>query len=325
MTSRERRARSLMNLRKMRGWMIIAYAMIIIISLFIVSFFTARKNEQTMKEKVMQMTSSLNVQLSLNLENYLSRMESIATLAFSLDNAYTYDATNSTLNEYDKLNLEKTLSSELSKLCLMENFVDYGIIYRDNTTLGKISNGTTELFGNDLFIAMRARISRERTHDGWFAGYKDDYQRVYYVKQIHENAVLVMSFYTSELEDVFDNPETLNAMTIRLTDQYDNIIYSSQKDELGSTVPEDIFSGALLLSSGAVLDDQNLTTINSCNNVWNVICSIPTDVILQEEAETQKSVTLMTIIAALIAAAVGTLFSVKLSDPISIIAVSIDE
>ena len=43
----------------------------------------------------------------MNLESYLARMESVATLAFSIDDAYTYDATTSTLNEYDKLNLEK--------------------------------------------------------------------------------------------------------------------------------------------------------------------------------------------------------------------------
>ncbi|MBR7085659.1 MAG: cache domain-containing protein, partial [Oscillospiraceae bacterium] len=252
MTSKEKRIQGLQKLRKMRVWMIIAYTVIVIVALGVVSVFTAQRNEIVMKEKVSSMTSTLNVQLKMNLESYLSRMESVATLAFSIEDAYTYDATTSKLNEYDKLNLEKMISDELFKLCLMENFVDYGIIYRDNSKLGKVSNGTLELFGNDMFIDLKAMISRERTHDGWFAGYKNNYERVYYVKQIHENAILVMSFYTTELEDVFDNPETLSAMTTRLLDKNDKIIFSSEKNELGYPMPDELKAGAVSSTAGAV-------------------------------------------------------------------------
>jgi len=325
MTPKERRMQGLMKLRKMRIWMIFAYAVIVITALTFVSVFTAQKNETVMKEKVSSMTSSLNVQLRMNLESYLSRMESVATLAFSVEDAYTYDATTSTLEEYDKLNLEKNLSDELFKLCLMENFVDYGIIYRDNSKLGKVSNGTLELFGNDMFIDLKAMISRQRTHDGWFAGYKNNYERVYYVKQIHDNAILVMSFYTTELEDVFDNPETLNSMEIRLADKNYKIIYSSEEDELGHPLPDAISQTAQENNAGAVLDEENLTTVNICNGGWKIICTIPTEIILQEEEQTQRSVRIVTVIATLLATVAGSAFSFMLSDPISMIALNLDD
>lgn len=314
-----------MKLRKMRIWMIIAYTLIVIIALVSVSGFTSLQNESVMKAKVNTLTSSLNVQLKLNLESYLSRMESVATLAFSIDDAYTYDATTTTLEEYDRLNLEKSISDELFKLCLMENFVDYGIVYRDNSKLGKVSNGTLELFGNDMFIDLQAMISRERTHDGWFAGYKSNYERVYYVKQIHQNAILVMSFYTTELEEVFDNPETMNDMAIRLTDKNYKIIYSSLGDELGHPLPDDINEAAQASTAGAVLDDNNLTTVNMTSGGWSVICSIPTDVILKEEEQSRRSVWIVTAIAAILAAVAGSAFSFMLSDPISMIAVNIND
>ena len=325
MTPKERRIQGLMKLRKMRIWMIVAYSVIVIAALVFVSMFTSRKNETVMKEKVSSMTSSLNVQLRMNLESYLERMESVATLAFSIEDAYTYDATTSTLEEYDKLNLEKNISDELFKLCLMENFVDYGIIYRDNSKLGKVSNGTLELFGNDMFIDLKAMISRQRTHDGWFAGYKNNYERVYYVKQIHDNAILVMSFYTTELEDVFDNPETLNDMQIRLADKNYKIIYSSEEDELGHPLPEEISPAAEDNTAGAVLDEDNLTTVNICDGGWTIICTVPTEVILREEEQTKHSVRIVTIIAALLAAAAGSAFSFMLSDPISMIALNLDD
>ena len=325
MTSKEKRIQGLMKLRKMRIWMIIAYTLIVIIALVSVSGFNSLQNESVMKAKVNTLTSSLNVQLKLNLESYLSRMESVATLAFSIDDAYTYDATTTTLEEYDRLNLEKSISDELFKLCLMENFVDYGIVYRDNSKLGKVSNGTLELFGNDMFIDLQAMISRERTHDGWFAGYKSNYERVYYVKQIHQNAILVMSFYTTELEEVFDNPETMNDMAIRLTDKNYKIIYSSLGDELGHPLPDDINEAAQASTAGAVLDDNNLTTVNMTSGGWSVICSIPTDVILKEEEQSRRSVWIVTAIAAILAAVAGSAFSFMLSDPISMIAVNIND
>ena len=325
MTARERRRKAIKRLQQLRIWMIIAYAMIVIIALFSVSMFTAQKNATAMKSKVSEMTSSLNSQLKLNLESYLSRMESIATLAFSIEDVYTYDATTSELEEYDKLNLEKSISEELFKLCLMENFVDYGIVYRDNSKLGKVSNGTLELFGNDMFIDLQAMISRDRTHDGWFAGYKNNYERVYYIKQIHENALLVMSFYTTELEEVFDNPETMHDMTIRLTDRNYKIIYSSENDELGHPLPDGISQAAQSSTSGAVLDEDNLTTVNTCGSNWSIVCSIPTEIIMKEEAQTRKSTSIATAIAAFVAALAGTAFSMMLSDPFKMIALSLDE
>ncbi|MBR1555022.1 MAG: cache domain-containing protein [Oscillospiraceae bacterium] len=325
MTAKERRRKALKRLQQLRIWMIIAYALVVIIALFSVSLFAARKNEDAMKSKVSEMTSSLNTQLKMNLESYLSRMESIATLAFSIEDAYTYDATTSTLDEYDQLNLEKSISDELFKLCLMENFVDYGIVYRDNSKLGKVSNGTLELFGNDMFIDLQAMISRDRTHDGWFAGYKSNYERVYYIKQIHENALLVMSFYTTELEEVFDNPETMHDMAIRLTDRNYKIIYSSENDELGHPLPDDINQAAQSGTSGAILDETNLTTINTCAGGWNIVCSIPTEIILKEEKQTRKSTSIATAVAAFAAALMGTVFSMMLSDPFKMLALSIDE
>lgn len=325
MTVKERRRKALAQLQKLRIWMIIVYVMIVILALFSVSLFTAHKNESAMKSKVSEMTSSLNSQLKLNLESYLSRMESIATLAFSIEDAYTYDATTSTLNEYDKLNLEKSISDELFKLCLMENFVDYGIVYRDNSKLGKVSNGTLELFGNDMFIDLQAMISRDRTHDGWFAGYKSNYERVYYIKQIHQNALLVMSFYTTELEEVFDNPETMHDMTIRLTDKNYKIIYSSEGNELGYPLPDGINQAAQTSDSGAVLDADNLTTVNTSDGGWHIVCSIPTEIIMKEEAQTRKSASIVTGIAAIIAALVGTAFSFMLSDPFKMLAITIND
>ena len=51
MTSKEKRIHGLQKLRKMRVWMIIAYSIIVIAALGVVSVFTAQRNEVVMKRK----------------------------------------------------------------------------------------------------------------------------------------------------------------------------------------------------------------------------------------------------------------------------------
>lgn len=308
MTNQERNTPNLKNIKFLRISMIIGYTLIITVAILSVSVLAVKKTDDTLKDKVSSMATSLNVQMKINIENYLSRMETIATLAFATPEAYTYDATCSGNDEYTALNTEKIISDKLYSLCIMENFVDYGIVYRNNHTVGKISNGTSLLFGANLFNDLNAMINRKRSGDGWCAGYNDDFRRIYYVKKIHENALLVISFYATELESVFDNPENLSDMSIRLTDSNYNIIYSSVNNEVGKLLPYDIMN-RINYNSETLMDSQYLITTNICNEQWYVICSIPTPVIIKEKNEMQYYIIMTALIAILLAG----LFSIWLS------------
>ena len=270
----EKRARAILKLQRMRISVIICYAVLVVLGIFGIAIFSVTNHERVIKSQASAMTASLNVQLNLNLNSYLARMERVGTLAFSVDDAYTYDATKPG-DEYEAINTEKAISDDLYELCMLENFVDYGIVYANGHTVGKVSNGTTALFGEALYDTLAASISRERTNDGWSTGYKDDHERIYYVKRIHDNALLLLSFYTTELESVFDNPETMSDMTIRLIDNEKTIIYSSQKDELGTMLPAEIDERVGSLSAAARLDGSYLTTVNSSNVGWRIICTVP--------------------------------------------------
>lgn len=192
------------NIRKFKFAMILYYAVIIIGITVFISTSTIFKTDDVLKSKVSELTSALNVQMQMNINSYLSKVETTAALLFAEKEVYLYDATNESNDEYESLNTENFISDKLYSLCIMENFVDFGIVYRNNHTVGKLSNNTKELFGDRLYEDLAASINRERTHDGWFAGYNGNYNRIYYVKRVNDNAVLVTSFYTTELESVFE-------------------------------------------------------------------------------------------------------------------------
>ncbi|MCM1507607.1 MAG: diguanylate cyclase [Ruminococcus flavefaciens] len=325
MTRNEKRAYGLMKIRSMRFSMIIGYAMIVVTAIICVTLFAVNTSENVLKNKVSSMTSSLNAQLNINLNNYLSRMENAATLAFSIDEAYTYDTADKEKDEYEAINTEKIISDELSRICLMENFVDYGIVYRNGDTIGNISKGTKGLFGDTMFEDFENMISRNRTLDGWYTGYQDDYERIYYVKRIHDNALLVISIYTSELSGVLENPETESGMTIRLTDNKYIIMNSTEKDETGNNLPLEISQQVEGKDASTVLGDTYLTTVNSCDIGWYVICSVPTDVIMKEKDQMQIYIYIMAGVSAILAVLVGIFFTSRLTDPARVVAANLGE
>ncbi|MBR1422899.1 MAG: GGDEF domain-containing protein [Ruminococcus sp.] len=323
MSKKEKHRHSLSNIVKIQLLIMISFAVIVISAIVIVSNLAISKTDEVLKNKVISLTSSLNVQMKLNMDSYLSRMETIAALAFGEENSYTYDATDPNNDEYEAINTEKIITDKLYSLCIMENFVDYGIVYRNNRTVGKISNGTLTLFGDKIYAELSSMISRSRTNDGWKAGYNADFKRIYYVKQVHENAVLVISFYTTELDAVFDNPETLADMNIRLVDQDYNIIYSKESKEIGQPVPTDIEDRMEDKTSAAVMDDEYLVSVNNCGD-WYVVCSIPTPIILNEKNEMKLFIYVTAGIAALLAAMIGLFLTYKLTNPIKNIVSTLD-
>ena len=324
MTKREKKKPDMKNVSRLKISLITGYAVIVIMAVVSVSMLAVKKTDTVLKNQVSAMVSSLNVQMKLNMNSYLSRMETIGTLAFAEEEAYTYDATSPDNDEYEALNTEKIISDKLYSLCIMENFVDYGIVYRNNHTVGKISNGTATMLGDKLFEELSTIVSRQRTKDGWSAGFQDNFKRIYYVKQIHENALLVISFYASELESVFDNPETLNGMKIQLANQNYDVIYSSENYEVGEHLTSDILERVEGQTSVTVIDSEYVVAVNPCGDDWNVICSVPTEIILSEKNKMQLYIYMIGFLSALLAVAMGAVLSVRLAEPVTDIVSNLD-
>jgi len=309
---------NLKRMKQLKYFLIAGFAVIAFCSIIIVSLLAIHRTDTVLKNKVADLTSSLNVQMKLNLESFMSRMETIGNLAFAAEESYTYDATDPSNDEYDALVTEKAISDKLYSLCIMENFVDYGIVYRNNHFIGKISNGTISLFGDRMYEDLHSMINRQRTNDGWAAGYGQNFKRIYYVKEIHENAVLIISFYASELEKVFDNPENLADMVIRLTDKDYGLIYSSDKMEVpGEKLPEEIKERVEGKKAVTILDNEYLVTVSTGEDNWYIICSIPTRIILKEKNVMRTHIMLTAIIASALAIILGMVLSIKLTDVIT--------
>lgn len=312
------------KIKQIKLIMIFGYAMIVIIAAVFMAFFTIRKNDTVLKSKVSDLTYALNVQMKLNINTYLSKLESIATLIFGTEEIVSYYSSAENADQYEALNTEKLISDKLYDLCIMENYVDFFIVYSDDHTVGKVSNGTTKLYGDDLYNDMGQTVARNRSKDGWSTGFNDDFRRIYYVKRVNDNALLVVSFYTSELENVFVRPDDMRNTTVRLVNEDYFIMYSSENGETGSKLPAELLGMVQGSSSASFIDDDYLITVNTCADSWYVICSAPTQIILAERNIVIRYTIIITAAASVIAMILGTLLSIHVTNPVNRIVTKLD-
>ncbi len=272
---------------------LVVFAVIIMIVIFFLDYIILINSKRAMEKNASNLISANSRQIQLNINSYLERMETIPTLLFSDESYYLYDATDETVEEYQKVKMEESIQERIVDIGLMENYSDFGIVYSNEDTVGWISHGTEDIFPEGgMYETFSGYVSDNKKADGWCFDVNGCTDRIYYIKRLNPNAVLESATYTRELSQVFVYPEELEGMTIRLVDENDEIIYSSDDTEIGQALPSEI-SDELMKSgddkSGApgeydksIISAKYIINTNECSNGWKVICSVPTEIILRD-------------------------------------------
>ena len=302
------------RVKQIKFTMIIGFSVIIVALTVFISALTMYKTDTVLKAKVGDLTTELTVLLKMNMDRYLDTVETTAALVFAYEDIYKYDATDSGLDDYDALSKEADITKKLFDICVMQNFVDFGIVYSNNHTVGRISSGSEQLFGAELYKCAQAMIGNPKIQNGWFSGYNGDFKRIYYVKRLNKHAILLTSLYTLELENVFDHPNNVSDITVRLTNaDYVTMYSSSSTDVIGSALPKELRQRITADGSVTVMDEDYLITVNQTDNDWYIICSTKTQAILREKEEMQFYIIIVGIIAGVTAITLGVAFALRLN------------
>lgn len=300
----------------------IAFIIIIFVSILVVVFNSLSKSSSVLKKKVSSLVSTIDIQMEINIDNYLKTIENKSTLAFSTEPVYNdviafqYNPVKEKYDEYDKIQIEDAISNRLIELSLMENYCDFAVVYSDEHTVGKISKGTTSTYENKLYDVMEKVVTRKRTNDGWFSSNDDEFVRLYYAKRLNDDAILITSFYVTELESIFARSENMSDMTIRLVDSDNTMIYSSENKEIGGKLSSDIADLIEFQDSAILTNDKYIVSVGTCGDDWKIICSIPTSIVLAENQETRRYTLLVGFFAILISVLAVAIITKVMSRPV---------
>lgn len=247
-----------------------------------VSVLLLKKTGETVQSKVSSLVRITTYQQMLNVDTYMDKIKTITSMLFSDELYYNYDATTDELDDFEKIQIEQQILNRIQDLGILSNFSDFGIVYADDHTVGWISDTTYKMYPNGgMYKAFSNNITDKKTDSGWFTIFQKNYSRIYYVKRLNANALLVSSFYSHEIEDVFELSSDMKDAVVRLVNEDSLVICSTDKNEIGMKLDDDILDLIDGRDDIYVQGKGYFLTTNQCRtNSWSVVCTVPSDTVL---------------------------------------------
>ena len=309
------------NIRAVQIRMLVAYVLLSFFSIYTISTLIINFSSDVLANKVSNLISANCQQIELNTNNYLNTVETITTLLFADEKYYKYNPVKDEYDEYTRIKNDEAIADRIADLGLMQNFSDFAVVYSNGNRVGWTSNTTAALFdAEELYKELKSSINNTRTQDGWIFGIGDVTDRLYYVKQLNDDAIIMTSFYSRELENAFEYPTELEGMVINLVDENNTILYSSEPDNIASVLDEEI---AGIIEGKA--SDNYIANANSCENGWSVVCAMPTSYILGETNQIKNSALVMAWIVVAIMIAIGLAFLSHMFKPVDSVVEELQE
>ncbi len=263
------------KLKKLRNRLIAVYTVlgILLLSAGAASIISAAK--RLLDKQAESFTSSLTAQLKKSVDNYIVRIEKSSAAVFENEEDISYCPAENGEKSIEDIKKEEQLTNKLISFSLMENYCDFGIIYRNGGSAGRISDGTTDLFGSDIFETFCSYLD-DGSDSKWIAENNSRFSRLYYIKKLNAGALLLTSVYTTELDTVFQKFGPDSDTVAYLTDKNGNILYSSDNapEKTGEALPKDI-SGLIQDRENIVFSDRSLTgAATVCEPDWTVVTCV---------------------------------------------------
>lgn len=297
--------------------LILSYIAIALLVILFTSVITYQNTSSVMTNKVGVLITAINDQMRLNINTFQSDIEDACALAFADQDTREYSSASTKLKDYDRIQLETAISNQLLNNSLLHNFGDFCIVYANDVSIGRISTNSTSLLGsNGLYQTLASYIVNESTRDGWFTGVNENYNRLYYVKRLNDEAILFTSTYTADLESVLEFSEQMSDMKVSIVSEDDHIIYSTSTDEIGTEVNAGLAAKYTEKAHNTFIYDGELVTVNTCGDSWRIMTQIPTSTVLKELGQIRTVTILIAVVSILLATIFGVVFSETITRPI---------
>lgn len=315
MSKKQAREGAKANFQKMQIAILAVYIAIVFVMLIAITSLILDASTSIMSNRVGLLVKANSSQLQMNINNYLENAETTATLLFSDEEFYEYSPENSDLDEYSRIKLQERLENRIIDLALMENFTDFVVLYPNGERVGLTSNTTAALYnGQDMYKSFAACINDENKEDGWAFGVEGLIDRLYYVKRLNPDAILLTSFYTRELSTVFEYPKELSGMEICLIDDNDMVLYSSNAELIGQIHDQ---RGLVNDSShDSSLEGGCFVYINRCTNGYRVVCTIDKSVVFESSDRLRNYAILLAVVLGIVFTIGGLLVIIRLTKPV---------
>ncbi|MDS0528196.1 methyl-accepting chemotaxis protein [Clostridium sp. SHJSY1] len=309
------RFKGISSINKSLKWKLIStYILIACIPILLIAISTYVNSKRTLTDKVSQLSGNICSQTKVSIDNYLYEVQNASSLVFANDDIMVFNPT-SNLDPYEKQQKTNNIQEYLLSVSLLQNFNDFALVYGDGSTIGKISETTKKLYDmKNLYGEIKEEVSSSKSKGKWLTGKNENYNSLYYVKQVTDSTMMITSIYTNELDEIFDKLNS-NGNVTRLCNE-DNIIYSTNDNEIGQKLDGEISKEIKDTTTKTFESSKNLVVYNTCDNGWGLVNAIPTNYIYKEIGTTGIFTVIIAIVCMILSGLFGVYFARKISNPI---------
>ena len=216
--------------------------------------------------------TDINLQMKKNIDNFLDGINSTVKLLFAQQDYVNYDAA------VEDSDLESKIDKFLMTAGVSGNYADYGIVYDSEKALGRISDGSKDLFNDRIYGGLSDRLGQQMT--GWYTGFYDednsvyDFKKLYFVRRLNDKALFVSACYATELESKFMTAFESNDIRAILCDEKGLVIFDTGNKSPAEKADKEIielFAG----SKDTTASNENIIASNcGFDNGWQIITTI---------------------------------------------------
>lgn len=285
--------------------------MIIALSSIIISF-----TNQILKNKVAQMENELNRHSVLNLDSYITQVESSAHYAIEICTPLLTPPEGQELTTKELSAKLERLSRFLKSFSVVRNHDDLALLFDEGYFAGVLKNDWADhpVRPSYLYDTVNEYLNSHNCESAWISGQANTFFKIYYVQRLDNKAIFVCSIDTRRIGEFILRPNNLNLRTEIIND-INEIIYSSSKDRIGTFISAEAIT-AIGSPEPVHIYKNSLYSINSCSNGWSIITSTSMKNLMQDSKKLITYVIIITCLAVGITMIFCIIYSLKLTKPV---------
>ena len=195
------------------------------VSVYIVVLMSGR-SDYALRKNASSLIAASNRQMELNINSCLNRVEKTPSLLFSDEEYYDYDPDDTSADPYAQLKTEEDFGERIDDLGILDNYSDFGVVYRGDHIVGWLSKLTRGMYTDGgMYEDFDGILKDSGKSYAWVFGLNGNTDRIFYFKRYNDKAIIVLSFYSRELRNYFQIPEQLEGMSVSLVNEDDRIVF----------------------------------------------------------------------------------------------------
>lgn len=204
-------------------------------------------------------------QLILTIDGEFRQLENASLLTASITEIHDYS--DAALGEQDRSSLLTGVSQRVTALSFIDNYCDFAVMFSDDQSAGKLSQGTKDDLGTSQPYRKIAGDLLGSENSLWLSGLGGDSSKIYYFRRIDDNAIFIGSFYISELERNLASTKESGIGIYVLDRNGRTICTTSEENRLKYELPDGFENGG----SYTVTDDKYILACGTLRNGWRLV------------------------------------------------------